>query len=215
MLRIKIKPPTHKIDAPGILISALDAWDYERIEKEELELDAHALEEMQVKAIEEARQKADLSEAEIEDIKASCILSEEEQGEARAKHPFRRYHSGKTRYQPDAPDTDPAGKPVTVREYLKEEATEFSVRRLSYQEYQRAHEPVNTVKRFTAFLKAALVELRSPGDGYCWKAKAGELEAPEAVLQAIHDAGPSLLVELGSKVMAYLRPLDEAEEGKL
>src|SRR4051812_37832928 len=116
---IKLKPPTHKIDGGGIVISQMDCWDQPRIESELKQLEAQALTELQDRA--EATYVTANSKASPEDVasvRASCLLTEEEKGAALLRHPTQRYLSGQTRYQPDAPDWDPSGKPATAREYL-------------------------------------------------------------------------------------------------
>lgn len=204
MLKIKIKPPTHRIDGGGIAISFADCWDWDRVQKELDELELQALQA----AVDKALEGKELSEEEAKAVKASVVLSEDEKDAAKNRHPVRRYLRGETRLQPDAPDWDAQGKQVTARDYLLATPTEFIVRRLGWADHQRCSEISNTRQRLIAFLRAGLIEIRS--EDFNWKRKDGE-EIQDDLLQSIHEAGNQLLTEIGSQVVAYNRPLDESE----
>lgn len=208
---LKIKPPTHKIDGGGIVISSLDCWDWARVELECKALEEVALGELRDKAAEtflQGNQKA--SDAEVDAVRLSCILSDEERTAAHMRHPVQRYLAGQTRYQPDAPDWDHEGKPITARAYLTGLPTEFYIRRLSFSDYHRAVEITSTIGRLTAFVRRGLRAIRSPGDGLQWELKR-EDEVPDDILQALHEANPLLIRELGGACIIYNRPLDDIE----
>lgn len=212
---IRVKPPTHKIDAGGIVISQFDKWDMPRIELELKALEDAALATLQDRAEETFTQSNSKATAEeIEAVRASCVLSDKEKEQAHARHPVNRYLSGATRFQPDCADWDPAGKPTTARAYLTGPVTEFLIRRLSFNDYHRAGEAVSTLARLTAFARKGLRGIRSPDGGRQWEAPKDLDNAPDDVLQAIHDANTHLIQEIGAAVISYCRPLSD-DEGKL
>ena len=211
---IKIKPPTWKVDAGGILISSGDCWDTARIELELKQLEEAALVETQDKAeatYTQANSKA--SDEDVASVRASCMLSDEERGKALLRHPVQRYLTGQTRSQPDCADWDQNGKPSTARAYLTGVPTEFSIRRLAYQDYHRCMEVSSTLQRFVHFIRLGLRGIRSPAGGLNWEAKKDE-ECSEDLLQSLHEANPMLVRELGTAIILYNRPLDDIE-GKL
>lgn len=213
---LKIKPPTHKIDAGGVFISSLDCWDTPRIEAELAHLEAAALNEVQDKAVETfLAANANASDADVDAVRKACMLSDKEKAAAFAPHPVVRYRRGKTRFQPDAPDWDPSGKPTTARSYLTNEPTaptEFVVRRLPFADVHRIAEISNTADRFTAWLKRGLAAVRSPSADYSWEAKSNDERTPDEVLQGIHEGGGLLLwTELAAAVHMYNEPLSDDE----
>lgn len=208
---LKIKPPTHKIDGGGVYIADADAWDHERIDSELEQLIAAALAEVQDKAAEaHLAANAKASDAEVAAVRESCVLTDEEKAAAVKRHPVVRYRTGRTRFQPDAPDHDPSGKPITAREYLLKPPTEFAIRRLSYQEYHRASEETSTFRRLVGFARKGLRAIRSP-DALQWELRKGDDEAPDEIMQALHEAGPLLVREIGAAVVLYNAPLSDDE----
>lgn len=211
---LKIKPPTHKIDAPAVFVSLTDAaWNNDVYFADMAALEAAALKELQDAAeakLRAANQGRDLSDEEVAAVREGCVLSPVQSHQARSRHPVARYASGKTRWQPDAADWAPDGTPCTVRErYLKGPATEFSLRRLSYTAYQRADELVASSARLTEFARLGLKAIKSAD--FSWHAK-GDENVPDEVMQALHDANVALPLEIGAAVVLLCRPLDEDAE---
>ena len=214
-MALKIKPPTHKVDAGGVFISPYDsAWDTDRIERELAALELAALDKMREGAIAKAKAATpdrELTDEEIEDVRASCMLSETESDASRQVHPFFRYIGGETRYQLDAPDWDHEGKPVTMRDYLKGKAdVEFVLRRLGFRTYldcqdERGHE------RILAFAKHGLKAVRSAD--YNWAAK-GDETTPDEVFEALHQTSLSLTGEIAVAVQRFNAPLSESEKSR-
>lgn len=211
-MALKIKPPTHKVDAGGVYISPTDsAWDTERIDREVPALELAALDKMRESALSKAKAAnpgRELSDEEIEDVKASCVLSDAESIAARMLHPYLRYLGGQTRYQLDAPDWDPEGKPVCARDYLKGKADiEFVLRRFGYRTYLECQDETGH-ERTLAFVRHGLKALRSAD--YNWSAK-GEDTTPEEVFEALHQTSLTLTGEIAVAVQRFNAPLSEAE----
>lgn len=214
-MSLKIKPPTHKVDAGGVFISPLDsAWDQDRIDRELAALELSALDKMREEALDKAKAATpgrELTEEEIEDVKASCVLSDVESAGARLLHPWMRYLSGKTRYQLDAPDFDHEGKPVMVRDYLKGKAdTEFVIRRMGYRTYLECQDEAG-YERMLAFVRHGLKAVRSAE--YNWAAK-GDETPPEEVFEALFRTSLSLAGEIAVAVQRINAPLSEAEKSR-
>lgn len=214
-MALKIPPPTHKVDAGGVFISPLDsAWDTDRIDRELAALELAALDKMREEALAKAKAAIpdrDLTEEEIEVVKASCMLSELESQAARKLHPWVRYLSGNTRYQLDAADWDHEGKPVTVREYLKGKADiEFVVRRFGFRTYLECQDETGH-ERMLAFVRHGLKAVRSTD--YTWAAK-GDETTPEEVFEALHQTSLSLTGEIAVAVQRFNAPLSEAEKSR-
>ena len=216
-MALKIKPPTHSIDQVGTWIHPLDpAWDKDRLKAEEKVLLEKALSELQEKAIATYRDQhggRELTEAEIEEVKASVVMTEEEQREAASTHPWARYGAGKTRFQPDAPDWDHEGKPVTARDYLKDAPTEFIIRRIPWSKC-REIEAISWKTlhhRWAEYVRAGLKAIKSPD--FDWRIEKGSDGVPNEILQALHDSDTNLINALGIAIAAYNRPLDD-DEGK-
>jgi hypothetical protein len=204
-----LRPPTHVIDAPGVFISAGDCWDNEKLDAEHQAALAKALRAKQ-DAVSYAVREAQSPEDD-ERLRASVELTEDEQTAALAATPFARYYAGRTRYQLDAQDWDAAGEPVTVRQYLTGIPTEFVLRRLHFIDFREASTITIAHKALLEMTTLGLVEIRSPAGGLQWKADKDTKRVPEAVLQSIHDAGHGLISEIGTAVLRYNRPLDDAE----
>ena len=211
-MALKLKPPTHRADAPGVFISAHDtAWDNALYLADLQALQGKALAEIQ--RVAEAAHRAEHPEAtddEIAALRAACKLTKAQDAEAIKLHPVIRYMRGVTRWQPDAPDWDPEGKPCTVRgRYLKPGAAEFTLRRLKSDAYYAADEIENTGERLKAFARAGLRGVRA-GD-WTWAAEDTDTRAPDHVIEALFSGGPALLLEIGQAVISLCRPLDDAE----
>lgn len=206
---LKIKAPTHKFDPGGVFVSYTDpAWDRERIERECAVMELAALAEMRAAAVEKYKAAhPEATEAEIAEVSDSVAMTLEERAEAIKDHPVLRYQAGATRFQLDAPDTDHEGKPVTVRDYLNGKPTEFSIRKLSYQEYHRCLEANS---HLLEFMRRGLREIRS--EGYDWAQPKGEDRVPEEIVQALHEVNPVLFIEIGAAVFALNQPLTESEK---
>jgi hypothetical protein len=203
-MALKLRPPTHRADALGIFIADHDsAWDQDLYRA-----DCAALLE---KALAEKRGAMPPVTPEEAETQAPVVLTDLERHKALRLHPMIRYFAGLTRWQPDAQDWDPEGKPCTVRSrYLtKGPASEFTLRRPTFAAYQAADEIVSTGERLTAFARAALRAVKSPE--YTWTAALADTQAPAEVIQILHDADPSLPLAIGQAVINLCRPLDDAE----
>lgn len=206
-----IRPPTHKVDAGGVFISASDCWDNDKLDAEHEARKAKALAAKQDAAVEGKTLSADEESA----VREAVTLTSEEELSVLADSPLARYLGGKTRFQPDAPDWDANGEPVTVRDYLAGQPTEFAIRRLGFQEFRDISSMTGPVGQTLLEMTAlGLREIRSPKGGLSWKAGKGEERVPDDVLQALHEADLSLISEIGTAVARYNRPLDAAEGGR-
>lgn len=202
-MALKLRPPTHRADALGIFIADHDsAWDQDLYRA-----DCAALIE---KALAEKRATVPVTPEEAE-TQAPVVLTDLERHKALRLHPMIRYFAGLTRWQPDAQDWDPEGKPCTVRSrYLtKGPASEFTLRRPAPEDYQMADSHEVTGVRLLAFARAALRAVKSPE--YNWAAEPKDTHAPAEVIQILHDADPSLPLAIGQAVISLCRPLDDAE----
>ena len=211
-MALKIKPPTHRADALGVFISLHDpAWNDE-VYRADMEIFlARALKQKQDTAEQWYRAKNPAAtDEQIASVRGLCALSPEESHAAQGLHPVNRYARGVTRYQPNCDDWDAEGKPCTVRSrYLKEGATEFTLRRLPYAEYQAADAIENAGHRLTAFARAGLRAVKSAE--FNWTAEDTDTRAPAHVIQALHDADVSLPLDIGMAVIAFCRPPSDAE----
>lgn len=211
---LRIKPPTHRIDAPGTYISGRDpAWDNAKNDRDMAAFVDNALKAKQDAAEADFRAAAhdrEVSDEEVATVRAAVELTAGERKAAIERHPVVRYFSGVTRWQPSAPDWGPDGKPTTVRDYLKPgaKATEFQIRRLSLRDFQSVSEIENTRARFLEAARAGLRSIRA--DGYEWTAR-GDEWATDAQLEAIHEADPELVPEIGMAVLNMCRALSDAE----
>jgi hypothetical protein len=211
---LRIKPPTHRIDAPGTYICGRDpAWDNAKNDAHLAAFVERARKEKQDAAEADYRaghKDREVTDAEIETVRAGVELTPAEHKAAIELHPVVRYYSGATRLQPNAPDWGPDGAPITVRDYLKpgSKPTEFQIRRLSLRDFQAICEIDNTRARLLEAARAGLRAIRS--EGYEWTAR-GDEWASDAQLEAIHEADPELVPELGAAVLSLCRPLSDAE----
>lgn len=207
------RPPTHRADAGGIFVSMQDpAWDQDLFNADAEALLVSALSAAQDAA--EAAYRTKHADATVEDIDAlrdACRLTDAQRSDALRGHPGRRYILGLTRYQLDAPDHAPDGKPCTVRErYLtRGKACEFTIRRLKSEAYQAADEIVSTGARLTQFVRMGLRAVNSPE--WKWTIEEGASCVPPDVIEHLHETDPALLLEIGRAVVLLCRPLDEAE----
>lgn len=210
---IKLKPPTHKIDAPATYIARGDpAWDTAKIEADLGAYEAAALAAVQDKAVDAlvaANPDREVTEAERAEVRAGCVLTEDERTKACAGHPWLRYHAGKTRYQPNAPDWGPGGKPCAVRDYLSGVPAEFVLRRPDFRTFQEVVEISNWRARLVEACRVGLRAIRA--DGYAWAAK-GDERATDEQIEVLHSADPNLVIEIGAAVLALCRPLDPEAE---
>lgn len=211
-MALKIKPPTHRADALGVYISPRDtAWDNATWRADMAILEAKALADARDIAETEHRAKYPSATAEaLAEVRENCRLTEAQIAAYALRHPVVRYHRGLTRFQPNCDDWDAEGKPCTVRSrYLKEGATEFTLRRLPYAEYQAADAIENAGHRLTAFARAGLRAVKSAE--FNWTAEDTDTRAPAHVIQALHDADVSLPLDIGMAVIAFCRPPSDAE----
>lgn len=196
---IKLKPPTHAIDGLAVFIASTDpVWDLDRTVAE-----AHA----QVNRALVDKQKTVAGPDAI-----TAELTGAERVAAIARAPVERYYAGKTRFQLDAPDWAADGSPTTARNYLKagEKPAEFGLRRLSFRAYQEIAELENPRARL---VEACRLGLRSiTADGYRWRAT-GDGPAGDEQIEALHEANPALVTEIGGAVLLLSRPLDPEAEG--
>ena len=196
---IKLKPPTHAIDGLAVFIASTDpVWDLDRTVAE-----AHA----QVNRALVDKQKTVAGPDAI-----TAELTAAERVAAIARAPVERYFAGKTRFQLDAPDWAADGSPTTARNYLKagEKPAEFGLRRLSFRAYQEIAELENPRARL---VEACRLGLRSiTADGYRWRAT-GDGPAGDEQIEALHEANPALVTEIGGAVLRLSRPLDPEAEG--
>ena len=194
-----IKPPTHTIDGLSVFISSTDpAWDLDRTVAEARAQVNRALVDKQKTVAGPDAITAELTAAE----RVAAI----------ARAPVERYYAGKTRFQLDAPDWAADGSPTTARNYLKagEKPAEFGLRRLSFRAYQEIAELENPRARL---VEACRLGLRSiTADGYRWRAT-GDGPAGDEQIEALHEANPALVTEIGAAVLLLSHPLDPEAEG--
>lgn len=192
---LKLYPPTHKIDAPGVFIFLYDdAWDQDRIN---------------------AEMAAEIEKRTVPDPEALAEIADK----VRAAHPFARYYHGHTRFQLDAPAWDLDGKPCKASDYLKADTrpVRFVMRRLAWQEFERAIIGADIREIAARFIRSALVEIQDPSGAFDWRGEDGK-PVPESVLQALWNssaraADRSLFLALGTAARLYSAPLTD-NEGK-
>lgn len=216
-----LRPPTHRVDAPGVFIFATDtAWDSERIGAELEALIAAKLEQIKRDAVEAAARGAgvdvaDLSPEQRAAAEASCVLTEAEQADARARHPVMRYHAGATRYQPSAPDVGPRG-PACAADYLRPgvDATEFVLRRINYARRAAVELERDLIHRLASYVRAGVSAIRC-GGAVLWEARDPAETLPPDWLDALADAdgGAAVnLIALAAACKKYSDPPREADE---
>ena len=211
-MALKIKPPTHRADALGVYISPRDtAWDNATWRADMAILEAKALADARDIAEAEHRAKYPSATAEaLAEVRENCRLTEAQIAAYALRHPVVRYHRGLTRFQPNCDDWDAEGKPCTVRSrYLKEGATEFTIRRLESPAYYAADEITNTGERLKAFARSGLRAVASPD--FNWTALDTDTRAPDHVIEALFNCDPALPLEIGQAVISMCRGLDDAE----
>lgn len=213
-MALRLRPPTHRADAGGIFVPANDpAWDDALYMADEAALLAAALAEKQAaaEAAHLAKHPAATAE-EIAALRAACKLDAGEQYKARALHPVVRYMTGRTRYQIGAEDRAPDGSACTVRDrYIRPDCKpcEFAIRRPRSADYQAADEITSTGARLTEFARIGLKAISSPD--WTWSIAEGVSRVPPEVIEALHEADPSLLLEIGRAVIRLCAPLSEVE----
>ena len=213
-MALKIKPPTHEIDRGGIYVSSSDCWDQARIELEKEALISRKLQELQEKALSAYASKLDgreLTDEEVQTVKASILMTEEEKLDAIGSHPVSRYYAGKTRFQLDASDWDHEGKPITARDYLTGQPTEFHIRRIPWGKFRDISAISQAHKRWEEMVRCGLKAITSTD--YSWRIERDTDRVPDEIMQVLHDADHTLITWLGVGIAAYNRPLDD-EEGK-
>lgn len=211
-----LRPPTHRVDAPGVLILAHDsAWDADRIDAECAELEALALADAKAAAADRyAADRGvdvrDLTPEQVAEVEGSVALTEEEREAARAVHPFRRYQRGETRFQLDAPDQGPRG-PACAGDYLVGEAARFELRRIPWRERARIDAVTDYVERIERWVRAGLAGVEA-GD-LRWRAKEPTDRVPDDVLEVIADASGSTLnlIALAGACKRFSESLTSAE----
>lgn len=214
-----LRVPTHRVDAPGVLILPHDdAWDRDRIEAEGDELEAAALADLRARAVERRAADLGLRPDEIDDAQRaeaedSCALTDEERTAVRSTHPVARYLAGHTRHQPDAPDQGPRG-PARARDYLRPGAvpTQFELRRIPWQERARIDLDPDRVSRWSRLVRAGVSRV-SEGEHTIWAAKDRADVLPDDLLERLADAegGYVTLIQIAGACAAYSQPLTEAE----
>lgn len=186
------RPPTHKVDAPGVFISIHDdAWDMTRVDAEVAA--AHA----------DAVKRRGLIDLDGEEPNLADL---------RARHPVGEYFAGTTRYQPDAPAWDLQGKPTTASDYLKPGAqpTRFIFRRVAWREYEQVLAS-STIPRIALgeMLRRVLVQIDDPSGALVWTREADKLVVPDDIMQALWSSSEdrALFVDLAIAAKLYCGPL--------
>lgn len=214
-----LRVPTHRIDAPGVLILAHDdAWDHDRIEAEQAECEVDAMRVLRKGALtkfasERGKRVDELTDEEREQSDASCSLTEAEKEEARSRHPWRRYQAGATRFQADAPDQGPRG-PARAADYLRPDAvpTCFELRRIGWQERARIDLDQDRVSRWSRLVRAGVARV-SEGEHVIWAARDRGDCLPDDLLDHLGDAEGSYatLIAVAAACMKHSQPLTESE----
>lgn len=181
------RPPAHRVDAtPVLILHADDAWDHERIEKEEADVEAEN--ERRTKAARESKKPPELLDI--------------------SEHPYHRYQRGDTRMDLEAASTW-RGQHLSAADYLREdgEPVRFVLRRLRWDEYHRVRALM--ARGSEAALRACqygLVDIEGGGE---LSIDPDAAERSDAEMQMLHDFDPDLAVMIGMAVMAAsarLRP---------
>ena len=220
---------THRVDNPAVFIFPADeAWDHERIDSEVADLVAAKLAEVKAAAVEAAAREAgvevDALSPEQREAAEACVLTLDEEREARLRHPVGRYHAGETRFDLTASDHGPNGPVASVLDYLKPDAvpTTFHLRRLTFR--QRAELEAARFAEVTRgggdpigrWLKAVRhgVAKIAEGDHVLWALPRPDAALPEEWIEILGDAvgGPAVnLITLAGAVEKYSAPLTDAE----
>lgn len=217
-----LRVPTHRADAPGVLVLAWDdAWDREAVKGEQAALVDLALAKMKADACTAmcAELGRDLTDEEKATAEDSCVMTEAEEAEARGRHVVARYLAGDTRFDPQAIDQSPNG-PRRAFDYLKPGAvpTTFTLRRVGYQTRMRLEsvELRDPAAAHVGWVRAGIESIEC-GPEVLWKATPGERELPDAWLEqlASSDGGALFtLLTLAQACRAYSRPLDPPNSGR-
>lgn len=211
-----LRVPTHRVDAPGLLILPHDdAWDHERIEAERAELVEMALAEAKSEALKKAAEQAgceiDALPAETRASAEVVILSQAEKDEAISVHPWSRYFACQTRYQLDAPDQGPRG-PACARDYLLpgKVHTTFELRRIPWRERARIDLEHDSVTRWTRLVETGVARIAT-GEDVLWEMKSPTDRVPSEVIDLIADANPANIVQIAGACHRFSAPLSETE----
>lgn len=225
-----LRPPTHRVDAPAVFIFPSDgAWDHERIDAEVAELVAAKLAEVKAAAVETAAREAGvevdaLPPEQREAVEASCVLTVDEEREARLRHPVGRYHAGETRYDLSASDHGPRGPVASVLDYLKPDAEphRFHLRRLTFRqraelEAARFAEATrgggDPIGRWLKAVRHGVTKIEE-GSRVLWELPRPDAALPEEWIEVLGDAvgGPAVnLITLAGAVEKYSAPPTDAE----
>lgn len=225
-----LRIPTHRVDAHAVFIFPADeAWDHERIDSEVADLVAAKLSEVKAAAVEAAAREAGvgveaLTPEQREAAEASCVLTVDEEREARLRHPVGRYHAGETRFDLRASDHGPNGPVASVLDYLKPDAvpTTFHLRRLTFR--QRAELDAARFAEVTRgggdpigrWLKAVRhgVTKIAEGEHVLWELPRLDAALPDEWIEILGDAvgGPAVnLIMLAGAIEKYSAPVTSAE----
>lgn len=215
-----LRVPTHRVDAPGVLILPHDdAWDQDRIEAERLQLLEMAQVEARKDALEVAARQAGCTVDELPaDVRAAAeavILTEDEKNTAAGQHPVSRYFRGETRHQLDAPDQGPNG-PTCARAYLRPNIhpTMFEIQRIRGVDRARIELETDSVGRWIRYIRAGVRRV-SCGPDTLWEHKRPGDELPDSILDALADAtmgaGGFNLMVLAGACARFSAPLTESE----
>ena len=206
---------------PGVYIfPSDDAWDSPRVDAELEQLVAMKLADVKRDAVAAAARQAgvevaDLSPDQVAAAEARCVLTVEEEADARARHPVARYHAGATRYQLDAPDQGPNG-PARAADYLRPgvDPTEFVLRRMNHARRAEVELERDLIRRLTRYVRAGVAAIRC-GSATLWEAKDPADSMPPEWLDALADAEGGAVVNLINLAAAcknYSAPLRGVDE---
>jgi hypothetical protein len=209
------RPPTHRADAPILLILRQDpAWKTDTIEAE----------------IAEARKKAadaipdnpkDPKDPKVAEARAKAA------DEAEEAHPVSAYLAGDTRY--DLGATRPVGdQQRSPLDYLDGTPTVFHLRRMPGSKWRLAAELLarregmgdeEHYRRYTeqtwALVRTGVLKITEGVDGEAWALeRQGKDPLTEGDMQTIFDLVPGVIDQIGLAIFHASRPLG-ADEGKL
>lgn len=215
-----LRPPTHRLDAPGVFIFPHDdAWDSARIDAELDELAELVLAQARRSAVEAAARQVGVEPEDLDaelraKAEASVMLSADEQDAARSTHPVLRYHRGESRFQLDAPDQGPRG-PACAAGYLRSgaDATRFDLRRVGWRERARIELERDPFARWARWVQAGVARVVT-GDRVEWAAGDATDVLPEEWIAALADSdgGAALnLISLAGACSKFSQPITSAE----
>lgn len=205
----RLRPPQHRADQPGHFIHPDDpARDADRIAVEIGEMETAYAAAAAAAPAEYAKARG-LEVGELTPAQVGEAVGAAVSGLRRRDHPLEVYWSGESRYDLQAQGLF-MGKPVNVREYFtKATPTVFTLRRLTWAEWNRLVSIDDARTRLFAFARAGVVAIEGPGVDL--KVKTGE-EIPEAWMQALWEADHDWGVVVGAAVVRYNAPLTESEK---